>query len=376
MKKLVISLLVLTMTLTFMNTLTFASKNNETAVRTITVKNTKDFMRYAKNMPSNVIISGQENGTTIELTQETSLKMENLDNVTFTNLHFTNMKYMKVSNSNNVTFTNTTFTSFARTGLYLDYTNNVEISDSTFRNMGNETVEITWQGQAIYAGNSDSLVVKNNDISETYGLGSVFVAYTTNFLIDNNEIYNTSLRAIEVYKNDSTGLISNNYVHDIGTLNTSGSGVGANGIFAEAEAYGVDVINNTVINLLENGIEGKFGLVEGNYVEGTGMDLVNFPTPSPEGIYANGTMIRNNTVKNTNGDAIKVYSGSELSNITVENNHVSQTDKSHNGIAFISQTGYSNITIENNTIVNYAHSIFVYDNPQDGSVVIGFNDIQ
>ncbi len=341
----------------------------------ITVNDTSDFMALVSNMPENAVITGGTNGATIELNQDTSVKFDGLNNVEFTNLHFTNMKYMKVSNSNNITFTNTKFSNFARTGLYFDYTNNIEVSHSTFVEMGSPSIEVTWQGNAIYVSNADGLVIKNNDISRTYGLGSIFASYTTNLLIDSNEIYDTALRAVNIYKGGSTGLISNNYVHDIGTINFTGSGVGANGIFAEAEAYDIDVINNTTINLQENGIEGKFGLVEGNYVENTGMDLENFPTPSPEGIYANGSVYRNNIVKNTNGDGIKVYSGYELANITIIHNHLSQTVTGHNGIAFISMVGYSNILIENNTIINYEQSIFIHNDPDDGSVEIALNDI-
>lgn len=368
MKKGLFTLLIITMMFSFLNTLTFAEETQ----RTIVVENTQDFMNIINNLPSNVIIQGSDDHTIIEMNQDYKLKLSDLDNVTFENLTFTNFKYISIDDSTHVTFSNVTFEDFKRTGLYLDNSDYVTVTDSTFRNFGSGDINITYQGQAIYAGNSDYLVITNNDISETYGLGSIFVTESLDFLIDNNEIYNTSLRAIQVYKNDSSGLISNNFIHDIGTLNTSGSGVGANGIFAEAESFDVDVINNTVINLLENGIEGKFGLVEGNYVEGTGMDLENFPTPSPEGIYANGRLYKNNTVKNTNGDAIKVYSGSLLDNITVIDNHVSQEDNGHNGIAFISKTGYSNILIENNTIDNFDHAIYVYKMPESG-VVIGEN---
>lgn len=346
---------------------------NSKKMTTKVVKNTATFTSVVKNIKDNMIITGSDSEITIVDLEGSSLKLDGLQNVEFRNIHFINAKYIKISNSKDITIVNSSFNDFVKSGLYLYDSSNVRVSDSEFSNIGSEDIEVSWQGAAIYASNIDVLTVSNNEISHTFGHGSVFVNNSKNLLIENNHIHDTFFRGIQLYDGTLTGTIKDNTISDIGSINTSHSGVGVNGIFAAADdLYGVDVLNNTITNVLENGIEGRFGRVENNIIDGTGIDVENHPTPSTEGIYANGLMYKNNIVKNTHGDGIKVYSPSLIDNLTIIDNLIIHDISGASGISLIGMNGYENVLIEDNEISGYTRIIHIH-NDFTNSVVTNNN---
>jgi len=340
------------------------------------IKNTKSFNTAINNLSNDTLVIGKENvnGSTVVDLKGDSVKLNGLENVQFENITFKNAKYFKVSDSKNVNFVNVKFEDFIQNGIYISTSSDISIIDSSFDNIGSTEIDPTWQGNGVYARDTVRLQMTNNEISRTYGHGGIFLLNSKDFIINSNKIHDTFYRGIIMYDGVFTGQIENNDIYDIGSINTTDSGVGANGIFGTGDnLYGVSVINNRIKNVLENGIEGKFGLVEGNLVDGTGIDLENHSTPSGEGIYANGLVYRNNIVKNTKKAGIKVYSSTTIKNTIIEDNQISQDsfDDKHYGIALIAETGYSNVLVKNNIVTNYRDDVMVYNN--DGSVEITSN---
>lgn len=374
-------MLVLVMSLSIIFTAIGFASNNTEFKNIENISNVKSFNKAINNVSDSTLFLGKVKGnktTTIDLKGK-SIKLNNLNNIKFQDITFKNAKYIKFENSSNLEFVNVTFEKFSHNGLYLVDSSNINITESNFDNIGSTNINPTYQGNGIYASNTLGLTVTNSEFSRTYGHGGVFLFASEEFEISNNEFHDTFYRAVMMYEGILSGTVKNNKIYDIGSINTSNSGVGANGIYGKgADLSGVSILNNNITNVLENGIEGPFGLVEGNYINGTGMDLANHPTPSAEGIYANGLVYRNNVVKNTKNAGIKVYSSGLIENTTIENNEVSQDlfDSEHFGIALISEGGYSNILIKNNIINNYRDDVFIYnyENINDDSIEIALNN--
>lgn len=343
---------------------TFAAENTD-YVNNVEVKNYKTFMRAINNLSDNTSISGKakEKGLVVIDLKEESLDLTELNNIEFKNIVFKNLWAIEIKKSTNIRFENVTIKNSVSNGISIEDSSNIEIVDSTFKNIGSEDINPTWQGNGVYANSVDNLVMKNNEISKTYGHGGIFILDSTNFVIDSNNIHDTAYRAVIMYDGTFTGVVKNNDIYDIGSINPTDSGVGANGIYGHGDdLYGVSILDNRITNVLENGIEGGFGLVEGNYINGTGIDLENFPTPSTEGIYANGLVYRNNIVKNTKKAGIKLYSETTIENLEISNNQITQEfEKIKAGIALIAEQGYSNVLIKNNTITNYEDDIAIHN---------------
>ena len=326
----------------------------------VVVRNTDEFLRAVHSVNRKTIIAGVDN-TVIDLNGE-SLKLYGLDGVEFRNLTIVNAKYIKISQSKNVTFEDNTFENFLKAGIYAEDSRNVQVVNNQFKNIGISDISPSWQGSAVYVARIQGLNVMNNEVSYTYGHSGIFVSDSTAINVESNHIHDTFYRAIQLYDGTIEGIVKNNNIHDIGSINDTNSGVGANGIYgASGDLYGVDIVGNTITNVLENGIEGKFGRVENNVVDGTGIDVVNHPTPSTEGIYANGKVYKNNIVKNTHGDGIKVYSESTISDLQIVGNKMVRKNQSKAGISIISKVGYSNIIVKDNTVDNYNEILFLYN---------------
>jgi len=342
----------------------------------VKIRDTADFNTAIADLSADTLIIGEKtNGLSpvIDLAGE-SVKFYWLNNVQFENIKFINGKYIKVDNSSNVKFVNVTLENFIQNGFYIYDSSDISITNSKFDNIGSTNVNPTWQGNGVYVSDTTRLTMTNNEISGTYGQGGIFLINSQDFLLNDNNIHDTFYRGISMYSGTFTGIIENNNIQDIGSINTTDSGVTCNGIFGTGDDLsGVSVLNNYIKNVLENGIEGKYGLVEGNYVDGTGIDIENHPTPSGEGIYANSTICRNNTVKNTQRAGIKVHSNGSIKNKTIEYNTITKDvfDAEHFGIAIISDIkSYSNVLVRDNIITNYSGIIVVHQN-YGGVIIIG-----
>ena len=126
----------------------------------------------------------------------------------------------------------------------------------------------------------------------------------------------------------------------------NGSGVGANGIYGNVPCLNVKILNNTIINSVENGIEGTFEIVSGNLINGTGVDYTNKPTPSTEGICCGTGTYINNTIINSREACLKLYSDTKLENLIITNNNLLSSNTGY-GLD-INSVGYNNVKIYDN----------------------------
>lgn len=309
-------------------------------------------------MSNNITVEGKID-TIIQGDSIGSFSISGLHDVEFKNITFTNLNEMYFSNSKNLKFTNCKFYNFIENGLVLDTFDNVEFSNCIISKIGSTDVNVTWQGMGMYLVNGTNLKVHDTEIYNTYGHAAIFLTNNKTFEIKNNKLHDTFYRGIELYQDGNSGTINNNNIYNMGSINTTNSGVGCNGIFADGNSSGVDITSNTISNVIENGIEGTFKSVKYNTVIGTGVDMLNHPTPSGEGIYGSTGQYVGNIIKNSYGAGIKVYSESKVSNLTITQNLIYNCLDRDFAININSEIGYSNVTILSNKSYNNNYCVFV-----------------
>lgn len=222
-------------------------------------------------------------------------------------------------------------------------------------------------------GKCTNLTFAGNSCTQMYGGSAVFLSGTfSRFSIDSNIINNISGQGVELFQIDenSSGEISGNTISNCGILRTIKSGVGCNGIYASTPVASVpmkyiSVVNNNISNVYENGIEGNFNLIQGNIITNTGSDLVNHPTPSPEGIFGGMNIIKN-TITNPGGHGINIFSnnGALIADRVITDNIIIQNKRKpgFSGISINTRVATQltqNITIKNNKITNFETSIYL-----------------
>jgi hypothetical protein len=317
---------------------------------------------------NNITVEGVEN-TIINGNNSGSLSISGLHDVEFKNITFTNLSEIYFKNSTNLKFTNCKFNNFIDNGIVLDTFDNVEFSNCIISKIGSTNVNVTWQGMGMYLVNGTNLKVHDSEISNTYGHAAIFLIGTTNFEIKNNKLHDTFYRGIELYQDGNSGTINNNNIYNSGSINTTNSGVGCNGIFADGNSNEVYIENNTISNVIENAIEGTFKSVKYNTINGTGVDMLNHPTPSGEGIYGKTGQYVGNIIKNSFGPGIKMYSENRVSELTITGNSIYNCIDSKFAININSEIGYSNVKILTNASYDNNYCVFVKKREQKNLIV-------
>lgn len=194
-----------------------------------------------------------------------------------------------------------------------------EFTDCIIKKFGN--------GIFFYGTFSDILVHNNTLVDQLkflssemkgkiYGSISVISSNVQGTLkIYNNTILNTCIFGINVYGGtySNSFIIDSNYLKNIG-INRDESDSdfsGCGGIYSNIARKG-EVINNTIINVAEVGIEGSYTIVENNYIENTGAYYYKFKIGDNSAIYGTSEKIINNTVYGASGNgAISMYDETE-----------------------------------------------------------------
>lgn len=240
------------------------------------------------------------------------------------------------------------------------------ISGCKFENTGiNPSVNPTWQGCGIYTGAShnNSSAITDLTVEDCYfyhcnGHGALMICYNSKLNIRNNTFKDNAYRGIHLYGNSSgnlsTGIIENNLIDGCGTINTTDSGVGCNGIYS-VTGDRVNVINNRILNCYENGIEGQFKSIIGNYIDNMNCDLVHHPTPSVEGIFLGrcDCIVKNNVLKNIRSKGISHYSSQTTSAHRIIENNIIDTIIPEDGIhwaIYLNEPLLKNTLILNNQV--------------------------
>lgn len=329
-----------------------------TSGKNVTIQDGNYIITSLTKISNNIIIQGQTN-TVIDGNNKMGISLNGVHDVEFKNIKFKNIGSIELLNSYNIKFTNVQFDNLYHNGIVMDKFKNVEFSNCTISNVGNSSVDVTWQGMGLALSNGSGLKIHDSEIYNTYGHGAIFLTNNSNINIYNNKIHDTFYRGIELFDSGNSGSIHNNNIYNTGSINTTNSGVGCNGIYADDNSNQVDIMNNTISNTIENGIEGTFKSVKYNNITGTGVDMIKHPTPSGEGIYGLRGVYVGNVIKNSYGPGIKVYSEDTVSNLTISQNSIYDTADHESAINVNSEIGYSNVSISGNTSYNNNYCVFV-----------------
>jgi hypothetical protein len=246
-------------------------------------------------------------------------------------------------------------------GVQVSNLNWLTAEDCSLKNIGTGRINGTYQGVGIRAHYVNKLCIKDSLFEECRGTGAVVIRYAQKLDVYHNKFYKNDYRGIAL-SNDSDydfktqGYINNNIIEECGTYALHSTGVGCNGIYGnDGDFEGLTVSNNKIKNICENGIEGTFGVVEKNIVDGTGVDQVNHSTPSASGINMYGKVYRNNIVKNSYLAAFNVndnqkLDGTGVNYLIVEGNMAENSDISgtSGGAIYIVAKAYVDVRIEGN----------------------------
>ena len=297
---------------------------------------------------------------------------KNSKNVFIENLIFDG-KMLWFNNCDNVVIKKCTITNTLGNGIGFDNCDNVFIEDCSFNNIGTtENIVPSSQGNGLYIKACSNINIKNSKFTLNKGHGAIFIFNKTDILnIENCVFDNNYYRAISLSNTGETiGCISNNNISNCGKSNPNTSGVGCNGIFSSSRNK-IKVINNSVKDVAENGIEGFFFEIKNNIIENTGkFDKV---TPSKEGIYTSTECtISDNIIKNAKNEGIVIYSEDNVNpiqGINIINNTIITDEIKDLAIRIQSNSSsptyansIKNIVINNNVFNNYNYGLSIIDN--------------
>ena len=247
-------------------------------------------------------------------------------------------------------------------GLKLDNVNKIYVDKCSFNNIGKGTININHQGCGIRVNYVKYANVSNSTFENCHGTGACVIRNANEMYIKNNYFNNNDYRAIVPADDQANtglvtkGLIESNIIKNCGVNASHNTGVGCNGIYANCyqDISNLVVRGNNITNVCENGIEGRFGIVEYNYVDGTGVDQVNHPTPSASGINMYGGIYRYNVVKNSYLAGLYVSGVSHSESTVLENKKIYGNNigkpTSTNVAIYVNGTEYHNIDIYDNVI--------------------------
>lgn len=313
------------------------------------------------NLPGHMYISDgvtieARPGVIIDADGRFALAMNNNQNITIKNVTFRNMLKIDIISCTNITFENCTFDTFVQAGVNLEQYQLISFFNCTFRNIGTGTINPTWQGCGIYAKVGVGLTVHECEFLYIYGHAGIFLISSTEFNIFRTNIHDVAYRGINLHTGKHSGVIDHVIISNCGIINTTGSGVGCNGIYgvytAETDLSEVQILHPIIRNVMENGIEGAFGLIESPIIDGTGIDPIGHPTSSIEGIWVENKdypkVVRNAYLRNIGGDGIKTYTGDFLRKTYIYNTVLEENtaNLSRYAVRLTSDQGYVDVLID------------------------------
>lgn len=330
------------------------------------------------NNTNNVKMDG--NNATIISNTSATISFLNVSSLYMSNLQYEGLNRIKLIGNENVIIEKCSFKNMKYYGLILYNDNDTMtakylIDNCTFIGTGStlEFLKNTNYGAAandirISRCYADSITISNCEMSGTMGHSPIFIYpldnYRVNYYyIENNKIHDIAFRGIEIWQYcTSKGSINHNEIFNCGTINPTNSGVGCNGIYSHGGAPYLSVEDNIIYNVYENGIEGTFKNISRNYIHDTGIDPINHPTPSPEGIYGQTPIIEDNVLQNIAGFAIGngTYSYNISEDIYIRGNTISN-ETTINNSAIHYWGGVStdrSVILEDNSIEGYRNEVY------------------
>lgn len=206
-----------------------------------------------------------------------------------------------------------------------------------------------FQGCSIYSAGA-GLRVQGGVLRRPTGQGAIFLNGGSNVVISGVDISDTFFRGINVFNNPTKVTLTCNTIRNTGSINTSGSGVGCNGIFIVANNwYDVVVSYNDIQDVAENGIEGS-GTFYCNTISRTG--AFSLTTPSKEGIFlSKSTVCFGNKITDAFGAGIKSFNQSTGATAIVKANTIISPLSAGISLQADSVSGtYSRLSVDSNIV--------------------------
>ena len=303
----------------------------------------------------------------------------------FENIVFENTECISIPNAIKVVFKNCIIRNNYKWGILIQNTDNLIIDNCYFENNGlKPNLADTNEGMGINCERVKNVEIINSKFISNRGQTAIRLKDVDFIKINDNYFNNNYYRAIEFSTSrgmpsptvywDTKGSIYNNTILNCGAtnpkLNQIQSDERTNGIFGNSLYYSVDIYDNKIINCLENAIEGRFGKIENNLIDGTGKG--NYPTTATQGISGSAKIIRNNVIKNTRTSGITSGGSCEYCEGAIIDNNVFENCGEYGiKLHFTELPNLKNITISNNTtyddkpllvVLDTKHSIDVIDN--------------
>lgn len=214
-------------------------------------------------------------------------------------------------------------------------------------------------------GNNCIINVKNSEFKNIMAEHFIYLPENKTgckFYIENN-IFDTIEGNGIAFESSVSGYIKNNIFKNIGELRgyygngDRTDGVGTNAIFTKNAIYcDMDISDNYIYNVNENGIEGSYRSVCRNKIENTGYrNSLGYTNPSTEGIWGGSRLVKDNIIINPLAEGIVVESWNNAECIIENNTIISDENKQTQAIKTVCDSNNnSNISIYNNIIKGYA----------------------
>lgn len=312
----------------------------------------------------------------------------NVDNIIkFENVEFDNVCIVPYGFSGNIHIKNCIFKNCEYSSLFFKCNDtNIYIENSTFINvkpnksewLSNSGSVQFWRYNPINIyGNNINLFVKNCRFENIMAEHIVYVVRDKkNIYMEFENNYVDTLEGNGLcFESSVSGLIKNNTFKNVGALrgaygDRTNNGVGTNAIFSLDIFCDLVIDNNYIINVAENGIEGRYKQITNNYIENTGYRISeNYATPSTEGIWGSAEIISNNTIINPYQDGIVIEDFGRFTSVVNCNNNTIINKKNdiniNNGIKIVCNSNdYKNVNIIDNFIYKFNSKYYIL-NPQN-----------
>lgn len=334
----------------------------------------------------NVTLIGVDNTKSI-ITTKNGTDVNSMNNILFEKIQFKNLRLFSNNNSN-VVIKDCVFKDSNSNCLYLQNPTDITIKGNKFINIGVGITDYTSSGKAIMLHGVDTntptnnVLIEGNYFEEIKGNSCIcFLGYLKDYEIKKNNFKNNVWGAIQHWEtvHSGFGVIDGNYIYGcgfgtpaIGDKNALTSGVGCSAIYANSECYNTKVINNRIYKSVENGIEGAFGEISNNYIDGTGVNSDIRKTPSIEGIWIDSLTltksqkIDKNIIINTKGNGIVTSVNSQYNELVITNNIIDSLIAS----IYINVVKIDKLVVFNNKIKNISIWISTHSN-----LVANINDL-
>ncbi|AQR93592.1 right-handed parallel beta-helix repeat-containing protein [Clostridium saccharoperbutylacetonicum] len=258
--------------------------------------------------------------------------------------------------ADNITINNNNIKNTTEAGISIVVDSGVNTTYSGI-NVKNNTIDTT-QYIGIEINNVSGGIISNNKVNKSHDVG-INVSKSNNLVIEDNTLDNSQKGGIKVILSGNNVKVRNNTIS-----NTHDSGIAVVGDSADNNTYtGIEVMNNSVDNTNYFGIE--INNSDGGIITGNNISNIDY-----YGVYllkSKNLIVENNRILNSYknlshpwaaGTEASIYLDSKVSNSSIGNNYLNNTNTCPSGILISNSTDNSNNIVNGNLVLgNFVQAI-------------------